>query len=65
MGAPGKNDHARAQLKTLNDDFAPPPEQILRARRGISGFEAADTDRVALDGRLTDQPRCTCGPKGD
>lgn len=56
LGFAGKGSVHPKQIAALNEVFTPPEEQIARARRIISEFEAADTGLVVIDGKLIEKP---------
>ncbi|MEO9781986.1 MAG: CoA ester lyase [Sedimentitalea sp.] len=56
LGFAGKGAVHPKQIAALNDVFSPSEEQIARARRIISEFEAADTGLVVIDGKLIEKP---------
>ncbi len=56
LGFSGKGAVHPKQIADLNAVFTPSEEQIARARRIISEFEAADTGLVVIDGKLIEKP---------
>ncbi|MGI9356173.1 MAG: HpcH/HpaI aldolase/citrate lyase family protein [Rhizobiaceae bacterium] len=56
LGFAGKGAVHPKQIAALNEVFTPSDEQIARARRIISEFEAADTGLVVIDGKLIEKP---------
>lgn len=56
LGFCGKGSVHPKQIAALNEVFTPTDDQIARARRIISEFEAADTGLVVIDGKLIEKP---------
>lgn len=56
LGFCGKGSVHPKQIAALNEVFTPTDDQISRARRIISEFEAADTGLVVIDGKLIEKP---------
>ncbi len=56
LGFAGKGSIHPKQIGALNEVFTPGAEQISRARRIISEFEAADTGLVVIEGKLIEKP---------
>jgi len=56
LGFAGKGAIHPKQIAALNAVFAPSSDQIDRAKRIISEFEAADTGLVVIDGKLIEKP---------
>lgn len=56
LGFSGKGAIHPKQISALNDVFTPTENEIIRARRIISEFEAADTGLVVIDGKLIEKP---------
>ena len=56
LGFCGKGSVHPKQIAALNDVFTPSDDEIARARRIISEFEAADTGLVVIDGKLIEKP---------
>jgi citrate lyase beta subunit len=56
LGFAGKGSVHPKQIAALNQVFTPSEDQITRARRIISEFEAADTGLVVIDGKLIEKP---------
>jgi (S)-citramalyl-CoA lyase len=56
LGFSGKGSIHPKQIATLNDVFTPTADQIARARRITTEFEAADTGLVVIDGKLIEKP---------
>jgi len=56
LGFTGKGSIHPKQIAALNEVFTPTKDQIARARRIISEFEAADTGLVVIDGKLIEKP---------
>ena len=56
LGFAGKGSIHPKQIAALNEVFTPAADQIARARRVISEFEAADTGLVVIDGKLIEKP---------
>lgn len=56
MGFAGKGSVHPKQIAALNEVFTPSADQIDRARRIITEFEAADTGLVVIDGKLIEKP---------
>ena len=56
LGFAGKGSIHPKQIAALNEVFTPAIEEIARARRVISEFEAADTGLVVIDGKLIEKP---------
>ena len=56
LGFSGKGSVHPRQIPALNAVFTPTAEQIERARRIITEFEAADTGLVVIDGKLIEKP---------
>ena len=56
LGFCGKGAVHPKQIAALNAVFTPSPDEIARARRIISEFEAADTGLVVIDGKLIEKP---------
>ncbi len=56
LGFAGKGSIHPKQIAALNEVFTPAAEQIARARRIITEFEAADTGLVVIDGKLIEKP---------
>ena len=56
LGFSGKGSIHPKQIAALNEVFTPSTDQIARARRIISEFEAADTGLVVIDGKLIEKP---------
>lgn len=56
MGFAGKGSVHPKQIAALNAVFTPTADQITRARRIITEFEAADTGLVVIDGKLIEKP---------
>lgn len=56
LGFAGKGSVHPKQIPTLNEVFTPSEEQIARARRIISKFEAAETGLLVIDGKLVEKP---------
>ena len=56
LGFTGKGSIHPKQIAALNKVFTPTKDQIARARRIISEFEAADTGLVVIDGKLIEKP---------
>ena len=56
LGFSGKGSIHPKQIAALNEVFTPSANQIARARRIISEFEAADTGLVVIDGKLIEKP---------
>lgn len=55
LGFAGKGSVHPKQIASLNEVFTPSQDQIARARRIISEFEAADIGLVAIDGKLIEK----------
>ncbi|GMG84576.1 citrate (pro-3S)-lyase subunit beta [Paralimibaculum aggregatum] len=56
LGFAGKGSVHPKQIPALNEVFTPTADQIARARRVITEFEAADTGLVVIDGKLIEKP---------
>ena len=56
LGFAGKGAVHPKQIPALNGVFTPSEDQIARARRITSEFEAADTGLVVIDGKLIEKP---------
>lgn len=56
LGFAGKGSVHPKQIAALNKVFTPSADQIARARRIISEFEAANTGLVVIDGKLIEKP---------
>ncbi|MEP2030301.1 MAG: CoA ester lyase [Paracoccaceae bacterium] len=56
LGFAGKGSVHPKQVLALNEVFTPSEIQIVRARRIITEFEAADTGLVVIDGKLIERP---------
>ena len=56
LGFTGKGSIHPKQIAALNEVFTPTKDQIARARRIISEFEAADTGLIVIDGKLIEKP---------
>ncbi|MEP0941844.1 MAG: CoA ester lyase [Rhizobiaceae bacterium] len=56
LGFCGKGSVHPKQIAALNDVFTPSEQEIARARRIITEFEAADTGLVVIDGKLIEKP---------
>lgn len=56
LGFVGKGSVHPKQIGVLNEVFTPSIDQIARARRIISEFEAADTGLLVIDGKLIEKP---------
>ena len=56
LGFSGKGSIHPKQIAALNEVFTPSADQIARARRVISEFEAADTGLLVIDGKLIEKP---------
>ena len=56
LGFTGKGSIHPKQIAALNEVFTPTKDQITRARRIISEFEAANTGLVVIDGKLIEKP---------
>lgn len=56
LGFSGKGAIHPKQISALNSVFTPSGDEIARARRIISEFEAADTGLVVIDGKLMEKP---------
>ncbi len=56
LGFAGKGSVHPKQIAALNEVFTPSAQQVARARRIISEFEAADTGLVVIDGKLIEKP---------
>jgi (S)-citramalyl-CoA lyase len=56
LGFAGKGSIHPKQIAALNKVFTPSVDQIVRARRIIAEFEAADTGLVVIDGKLIEKP---------
>jgi (S)-citramalyl-CoA lyase len=56
LGFAGKGSIHPKQIAALNEVFTPSVDQIVRARRIIAEFEAADTGLVVIDGKLIEKP---------
>ena len=56
LGFAGKGSIHPKQIATLNKVFTPSKNQIAKARRIITEFEAADTGLVVIDGKLIEKP---------
>ncbi|MEM7170961.1 MAG: CoA ester lyase [Pseudomonadota bacterium] len=56
LGFAGKGSVHPKQIAVLNQVFTPSRDQIDRARRIISEFEAANTGLVVVDGKLIEKP---------
>jgi (S)-citramalyl-CoA lyase len=56
LGFAGKGSIHPKQIAALNEVFTPSTNQIARARRIITEFEAADTGLVVIDGKLIEKP---------
>ena len=56
LGFSGKGAIHPKQIAALNEVFTPSSDQIARARRIITEFEAADTGLVVIDGKLIEKP---------
>ena len=56
LGFTGKGSIHPKQIAALNEVFTPTKDQITRARRIISEFEAAKTGLVDIDGKLIEKP---------
>jgi (S)-citramalyl-CoA lyase len=56
LGFAGKGSVHPKQIAALNAVFTPTDEQIARARRIITEFEAADTGLLVIDGKLIEKP---------
>ena len=56
LGFCGKGSVHPKQIAALNEVFTPSDDEIARARRIISEFEAADTGLVVIDGKLIEKP---------
>jgi (S)-citramalyl-CoA lyase len=56
LGFSGKGSVHPKQIAALNEVFTPSSDQITRARRIISEFEAANTGLIVVDGKLIEKP---------
>ncbi len=56
LGFSGKGSVHPKQIAALNEVFTPSSDQITRARRIISKFEAANTGLIVVDGKLIEKP---------
>jgi (S)-citramalyl-CoA lyase len=56
LGFAGKGSVHPKQIAALNAVFTPTDEQIARARRMTTEFEAADTGLLVIDGKLIEKP---------
>ena len=56
LGFAGKGSVHPKQIPALNEVFTPSDDQIARARRITTEFEAADTGLVVIDGKLIEKP---------
>ena len=56
LGFAGKGSIHPKQIAALNEVFTPSADQIARARRIITEFEAANTGLVVIDGKLIEKP---------
>ena len=56
LGFAGKGSVHPKQIPALNEVFTPSEDQIARARRITTEFEAADTGLVVIDGKLIEKP---------
>ncbi len=56
IGFSGKGSIHPKQIKALNEVFTPNKDEISRARRIITTYEAADTGLIVIDGKLIEKP---------
>ena len=56
LGFSGKGSVHPKQIAALNEVFTPTADEIARARKITSTFEAADTGLVVIDGKLIEKP---------
>ena len=56
LGFAGKGAVHPKQIAAINEVFTPTNDEIIRARRVIGEFEAADTGLVVIDGKLIEKP---------
>ena len=56
IGFSGKGSTHPKQIKALNEVFTPNKDEISRARRIITTYEAADTGLIVIDGKLIEKP---------
>ena len=56
LGFSGKGAIHPKQIADLNGVFTPSAEEIARARKVLTAFEAANTGLVVVDGKLIEKP---------